>query len=44
MLKGCSLGILATKKKGLGFVLGYIKDMQNSTKLIGERTYRGEDI
>ena len=29
-------------EKGLGFVLGYIKDLQNSTKLIGEGTYRGK--
>ena len=31
-------------EKGLGFVLGYIKDLQNWRKLIGERTYRGENV
>ena len=30
--------------KAVGFVLGYIKDLQNWSKLIGERMYREENV
>ena len=44
-LKGCSLGILATKKRGLVLFWGTSKICKiGESKLKGERTYRGENV
>ena len=42
--KGCSLRILASKKRGLVLFWGYTKYLQNWRKLIGKRTYMGENV